>query len=200
MKKLLLFTASLLLLGGTTSSAQDWKEALKKAATAAADKATDGKLTQYALAGTWNYTGPGVKFEGGDIASEVGGAALETAVVKQLEKAYAKTGIRPGAGTFTFGKDDDAFTATLGSHTLSGTYEYDAPTHVVTLHFAKGKLNLGSVPGHAYISGQELVLVFPVTRLVEVVTALGSKVSYFSTATTLLSKYKNVYVGFAFSK
>ena len=50
MKKLLLFTASLLLLGGTTSSAQDWKEALKKAATAAADKATDGKLTQYALA------------------------------------------------------------------------------------------------------------------------------------------------------
>ena len=176
MKKLLLFTASLLLLGGTTSSAQDWKEALKKAATAAADKATDGKLTQYALAGTWNYTGPGVKFEGGDIASEV------------------------GAGTFTFGKDDDAFTATLGSHTLSGTYEYDAPTHVVTLHFAKGKLNLGSVPGHAYISGQELVLVFPVTRLVEVVTALGSKVSYFSTATTLLSKYKNVYVGFAFSK
>ena len=183
MKKLLLFTASLLLLGGTTSSAQDWKEALKKAATAAADKATDGKLTQYALAGTWNYTGPGVKFEGGDIASEVGGAALETAVVKQLEKAYAKAG-----------------TATLGSHTLSGTYEYDAPTHVVTLHFAKGKLNLGSVPGHAYISGQELVLVFPVTRLVEVVTALGSKVSYFSTATTLLSKYKNVYVGFAFSK
>ena len=70
MKKLLLFTASLLLLGGTTSSAQDWKEALKKAATAAADKATDGKLTQYALAGTWNYTGPGVKFEGGDIASD----------------------------------------------------------------------------------------------------------------------------------
>lgn len=111
-----------------------------------------------------------------------------------------RPGIRPGAGTFTFGKDDDAFTATLGSHTLSGTYEYDAPTHVVTLHFAKGRLNLGSVPGHAYISGQELVLVFPVTRLVEVVTALGSKVSYFSTATTLLSKYKNVYVGFAFSK
>lgn len=154
MKKLLLFTASLLLLGGTTSSAQDWKEALKKAATAAADKATDGKLTQYALTGTWNYTGPGVKFEGGDIASEVGGAALETAVVKQLEKAYAKAGIRPGAGTFTFSKDDDAFTATLGSHTLSGTYEYDAPTHVVTLHFAKGKLNLGSVPATPTSAGR----------------------------------------------
>lgn len=199
MKRLLLLAATLLLLGGP-AAAQDWMDALKKAATAAADKATDGKLTQYALAGTWNYTGPGVKFEGGDIASELGGAALETAVVKQLDKAYARAGIRPGAGTFTFEKADSTFSAVLGKHNLSGTYDYDAATHVVTLRFAKGKLNLGSVPGHAYISGGELVLVFPVTRLVEVVTALGSKISYFSTATTLLSKYKNVYIGFAFSK
>lgn len=199
MKRLLLLAATLLLLG-CPAAAQDWMDALKKAATAAADKATDGKLTQYALAGTWNYTGPGVKFEGGDIASELGGAALETAVVKQLDKAYARAGIRPGAGTFTFEKADSTFSAVLGKHNLSGTYDYDAATHVVTLRFAKGKLNLGSVPGHAYISGGELVLVFPVTRLVEVVTALGSKISYFSTATTLLSKYKNVYIGFAFSK
>lgn len=189
----------MLLLAGTTS-AQDWKEALKKAATAAADKATDGKLTQYALAGTWNYTGPGVKFEGEDLASELGGAALESSVVKQLTKAYALAGIKPGAGTFTFERDSDAFSATLGRHNLTGTYEYEAATHVVTLHFAKGKINLGSVPGHAYISGTELVLVFPVTRLVEMMTTLGSKISSLSTAAALLSKYKDVYVGFAFSK
>lgn len=199
MKKILLSAAALLLLAGTTS-AQDWKEALKKAATAAADKATDGKLTQYALAGTWNYTGPGVKFEGEDLASELGGAALESSVVKQLTKAYALAGIKPGAGTFTFERDSDAFSATLGRHNLTGTYEYEAATHVVTLHFAKGKINLGSVPGHAYISGTELVLVFPVTRLVEMMTTLGSKISSLSTAAALLSKYKDVYVGFAFSK
>lgn len=199
MKKILLSAAALLLLAGTTS-AQDWKEALKKAATAAADKATDGKLTQYALAGTWNYTGPGVKFEGEDLASELGGAALESSVVKQLTKAYALAGIKPGAGTFTFERDSDAFSATLGRHNLTGTYEYEASTHVVTLHFAKGKINLGSVPGHAYISGTELVLVFPVTRLVEMMTTLGSKISSLSTAAALLSKYKDVYVGFAFSK
>ena len=76
MKRTLLLAASLLLLAGT-ASAQDWKDALKKAATAAADKITDGKLTQYALAGTWNYTGPGVKFEGGDLASELGGEVLQ---------------------------------------------------------------------------------------------------------------------------
>ena len=158
MKRTLLLAASLLLLAGTVS-AQDWKDALKKAATAAADKITDGKLTQYALAG-----------------------------------------LKAGAGTFTFERDSDDFSATLGKHKLTGTYEYDAETHVVTLHFAKGKINLGSVPGHAYISGTELVLVFPVTRLVEMMTALGSRISSLSTAAALLSKYKDVYVGFAFSK
>ena len=64
MKKTLLSIAASLLLAGGTASAQDWQEALKKAATEAADKATDGKLTQYALVGTWNYSAPGVKFEG----------------------------------------------------------------------------------------------------------------------------------------
>ena len=134
------------------------------------------------------------------LASELGGAALETTVVKQLEKAYALAGLKAGAGTFTFERDSDDFSATLGKHKLTGTYEYDAETHVVTLHFAKGKINLGSVPGHAYISGTELVLVFPVTRLVEMMTALGSRISSLSTAAALLSKYKDVYVGFAFSK
>ena len=52
MKKHLL--ALLLLLAAAPAvRAQDWLESLKKVATAAADKAADGKLTQYAIVGTW---------------------------------------------------------------------------------------------------------------------------------------------------
>ena len=47
MKRNLLLAIATLLLAGSFATAQDWKEALKKAATTAADKATDGKLTQY---------------------------------------------------------------------------------------------------------------------------------------------------------
>ena len=78
MKKTLLSIAASLLLAGGTASAQDWQEALKKAATEAADKATDGKLTQYALVGTWNYSAPGVKFEGNDLLSQLGGSAASS--------------------------------------------------------------------------------------------------------------------------
>lgn len=198
MKRLLI--AAILLLTAPAAATQDWKDALKKIATTAVDEATDGKLTQYALAGTWNYTGPGVKFEGGDIALELGGAALESTVEQQLEKAYALAGIESGAGSFTFGQSDGTFTALLGRHELAGTYEYDAATHVITLRFAAGKLNLGAFDGHAYVSGTDLLLVFPVTKLVDLATELGSRISSLSTVTALLQKYENVYLGFAFRK
>ena len=55
MKKRIVFPLFLLLLAGGTAAAQNWQEALKQAATAVGDKATDGKLTQYALPGTWTY-------------------------------------------------------------------------------------------------------------------------------------------------
>ena len=198
MKKTTLLLAAALLAAGTVQ-AQDWKDALKKAAMLVSDQLTDGKLTEHALVGTWSYTGPGVKFEGEDMASELAGAAIESSVAKQLERAYALAGIKAGAGSFTF-CDDGTFSALLGRHTLTGEYEFDASTHVITLKFAKGKLNLGSIPGHAYVSGQELVLVFPVTKLVELVSALGSRISSLASVTKMLDNYKNVYAGFAFGR
>ena len=197
MKKSLLLLAALLLAG--SAAAQDWKELLKKAATTAIDMATDGKLTQYAIVGTWCYTAPGVKFESDDWASELGGAALESTVTSKLESAYALVGIKPGACSFTFDREG-AFTATMSSHTLSGTYEFDAATHVITLHFAKGKYDLGSVPGHAYISGEALQLVFPVTKLVALIKGLGSRVSSLASISKLLDKYDDVYIGFRFDR
>ena len=186
MKKILALTIALLGLTVGPAPAQEWKEALKRAATSAADKLTEGKLTQYALIGTWDYTAPGVKFESDDTLSDLGGAALSGSVGKQLERAYRMAGIEPGAGTFAFAAD--------------GTYDYDAATHVMTLHFAKGKFDLGSVPGHAYISGTELQLVFPVTRLVEFVKSLGSRISSLAAVTRLLEQYDDVYLGFEFDR
>lgn len=198
MKKILVLIAAPLLLGGSQAAAQEWKDALKRVATAAADKATDGKLTQYALQGNWEYTAPGVKFEGEDMLSELGGAAAESTITSRLEKAYLLAGIQPGAASFSF-NDDETFTAQMGRHCLSGTYTFDPTTHVITLRFAKGKLNLGTVPGHAYVSGGELLLVFPVTKLVDLITSLGSRISALKSVSRLLENYKDVYIGFRFA-
>ena len=118
MKRNLLLAIATLLLAGSSATAQDWKEALKKAATTAADKATDGKLTQYALAGTWNYTAPGVTFEGNDLLSQLGGTVLQDNIKQQLDKGYQMAGIKPGTGTVTFAKDGK-FTTLMGKYELS---------------------------------------------------------------------------------
>lgn len=200
MKKLLFSLALLAAIAATgPASAQSWKDALSKITTSVIDRLTDGKLTEKALVGTWSYTQPGVKFESDDTVSEIAGSALESTVVKRLETAYGYAGIRAGSCVFTF-NDDETFSATLGKYALSGTYEFDASTHVVTLRFAKGKIDLGTLEGHAYIDGKELLLVFPVTKFVDMATTLGSKVSSLATVVALLEKYKNVYIGFAFRK
>lgn len=198
MKKLMILAVMSVMMS-TAANAQGLMDALKGIATSVADKATGGKLTELALQGDWSYTGPGVKFVGDNLLAEAGGAAISGTIESKLASAYSLVGIKQGACRFNFGSDNK-FTATLGSHTLSGTYEFDSSTHVVSLHFAAGKFNLGTLNGHAYISGSNLDMVFPADKLVGMITALGARISSLNTLTSLLKKYDSVMIGFKFSK
>lgn len=198
MKKLIVILTAGILFAGTTT-AQSWTDLLKKAATEVVDKATDGKATEYAMVGTWKYKEPGVRFESDDVAANLAGAAVESTVVSKLQKAYNLAGIKTGSCTFIF-DNEGKFTATIGSRTLSGEYTYTAETHALALTFSKGIPGLKTIQGNAYISGSELELVFPMTKLVELVSKLGSKISSLASISAMLEKYKNVYVGFAFEK
>ncbi|MBR5819954.1 MAG: DUF4923 family protein [Alistipes sp.] len=204
MKKLLIAVVALVATV-STASAQSWGDLLKQVAGSAvteiADKITNGALSDAALNGTWNYAQPAVKFQSDNILSSLGGSAIESTVTSRLEKAYTYIGIKPGAASFTF-NEDNTFTATLGFvKNLGGTYEFNTETHQIKLTFNTGLLqNFGSITGYAYISGMELKLVFPVTKFVNMIRTLGSKISYLNTITTLLENYEDVYLGFGFAK
>ena len=93
MKKRIVFPLFLLLLAGGTAAAQNWQEALKQAATAVGDKATDGKMTQYALPGTWTYSAPGVRLEGEEAAAEEALDRLDRKLeqtMRAVEASYEK--------------------------------------------------------------------------------------------------------------
>lgn len=200
MKRNLLLAIATLLLAGSFATAQDWKEALKKAATTCRRQGHRRQADAICARRHMElHQAPGVKFEGNDLLSQLGGTVLQDNIKQQLDKGYQMAGIKPGAGTVTFAKDGK-FTTLMGKYELSGTYEFDASTHVATLNFAKDKLDLGSVPGHAYIDGSNLLLVFPVTKLIDMVKAMGSKISSMETIVALLENYKNVYIGFEFSR
>ena len=204
MKRILaLFAVLVLAIPGV--QAQSWLDALKKGATTAVDKATGGKLTEMALYGTWTYSQPSVKFEGEGLAASFGGSVVETLIVDQLTKIYAKGGLEAGKGTLTFVKKDKKVTAAFDGHQIEGTYVFDAESHDITFSLANGKLTLDAIPSRAYLNGSELTIVFPIKRLMEIIQQASEKIESsnletFKAAATLLSQYDNAYVGFAFTK
>ena len=137
---LILFAAIALAIPGV--QAQEWLDALKKSATTTADKATGGKLTEMALYGTWTYTQPSVKFEGEGLAASFGGSFIETLIVDQLAKIYARVGLTTGQGTLTFTKEKQTVTAAFDGHQIEGTYVFDAESHDITFSLANGKLDM----------------------------------------------------------
>lgn len=198
--KNLIFTLMLLLGTICTTTAQSWGDLLKKAATEVADKVTGGKVTEAAINASWSYSGPAVRFESQNTLNEIGSTAIESIVTPKLANAYAIVGLKAGAGSFTFNADK-SFTASLGrAKNLAGTYEFNPADHTITLHFSGGKFKLGKLSGKAYISGSELQLLFPVTKLVEVVTKLGSSIASLNTIASLMERYDEAYLGFGFTK
>lgn len=200
MKRILLLAALCTMLGGGTLRAQNWQELLKQAATSLGDRATDGKLTQFALPGTWIYSAPGVRFEGDSAASDPGAALISSMVGEQLAKVYEKAGLQAGSSKVTF-DSKGGFSAAFGTQTITGTYEYDAETHTISVRSSNEKLaKIGTVSGRAYLSGAELQLLFPVTKLLELAKSLSSQVSSLEAVSTLLANYENLYIGFAFER
>lgn len=199
MKKILLLAALLCMTGGALR-AQDWQELLKQTATSLGDRATEGKLTQYALPGSWSYTAPGVRFEGESAASDPGAALIASVVKEQLTKVYEKAGIQAGSCTVTF-DSKGGFTVAVGEQKASGTYEYDAATHTISVRPTDEKLaKVEAVAGRAYLSGSELQVLFPITRLLELAQSVSSQASSLEAVSTLLSSYKDLYIGFAFER
>ena len=117
MKRILLLAALLVMTGGTLQ-AQNWQELLKQTATSLGDRATEGKLTQYALPGSWSYTAPGVRFEGESAASDPGAALIASMVKEQLAKVYEKLGIQAGSSTVTFDNKGNFTVAVGGAESL----------------------------------------------------------------------------------
>lgn len=175
------------------AGAQNWLDAVKKVATDAIDNATGGQLTALAIVSTWNYKAPASRLDGSDVLSTATGALTGSTINTKLQSIFEKVGIKEGFCSITFEKDG-TFTMPVKSKSISGTYEFDPSTHSITLNTGK----MGSFTGYAYINGADLEIVFPVNKLVEFVTALGSKVSALSSITSMLEKFENAYIGFAF--
>ena len=200
MKRIIILAIAALTLTTTNVQAQNWLNALKSAATTAIDKVTGGKLTANALYNTWSYNQPGIKLSSSTNAlSDIAGSAATSTLQAKMATYYEKVGIKPGACSFVF-KEDGTFTSTFGQKTSGGTFTFNAETNQITLKYDNGLLALGAINAYAYINGSNLQLLFPMDKLLTLLTSLGSASNQLSTITSLLDNYDSVKIGFEFSK
>ncbi len=190
------FITLLALLTLSTANAQ-WLDALKKVATEAIDQATDGKLTQMAIVGSWSYTSPAVKLSGDNALANIGGSAISATFGDKLDSVFTKVGIKEGFCSITF-TNDGSFTMPIKGRSVTGKYTYNHTDHSLTMSVGNsGKINL---KGYAYISGANLQLVFPVNRLTDFLISIGSTVKSLKSITDIAKQYEDIYLGFEFAK
>lgn len=195
--KRLFIILTLLCMVGVEADAQSWRDALKKGLTEAADKATKGAVTAIAINGTWRYSSPAVRLNSDNALTQVASSALSTTVNDKLAPIFEKLGVKEGFCTITFNADG-TFSMPVKNKSLSGKYEFDSSTHMLTLKL--GDKGLISVKGFAYISGSDLQMVFSIEKLTTLLTELGSQSNALAGISATLAKYKDVMLGFEFAK
>ena len=198
MKRVFIVLVALVAMCGT-SSAQGWGDILKGAVTELVDQATGGKATEYMMTGAWEYAAPAVRLESDNQLATLAGNAMVTALENKLQSAYNAVGIKAGSYTLTLNQDM-TFTMVLAQRTLNGTYTYNSETHALEFLFNTKLLKVTSLKGFAHMNGDKLDVVFDCTKLVNFLSALGSKVSTLSSITQLVKNYDNVFVGFTYNR
>ena len=151
------------------------------------------------LVGTWKYASPAVSFKGDNALANVGGAAAATTVENKLAPYFQKAGFENSQLTV---KEDLTFTWKIGGITLSGTIEKSKDTDLVFNFSAFNKVKVGKIDCMATKSGSTVNLTFDASKIMSIaqkITSISSN-STFATVNSLLSNYKDMYIGVKLKK
>ena len=167
------------------------KENIEKVVNAVTDKNTAS------MEGTWTYTGSALAFESDNLLQQAGGAVAASAVEKKLDDFLQRIGIQPGQMSFTFAADS-TFQTTIKGKTMKGTYSYDQSTKKAQLKFSK-LLNINTTVN---CTSQQMELLFPSDRLLDLLTFLASKSNNATLQSigSLAESYDGMMLGFTLEK
>lgn len=191
-----MLVAALLLATASNLQAQSLKDLLNKENIEKAVNAVTGKNTA-SMTGTWMFTGSALAFESDNLLQKAGGSLAANAVEKKLDGFLGKVGIEPGEMSFTF-NSDSTFQTQIKGKTLKGIYQYDSSTQKVNLKFSK-LLKLNTTVN---CTSEQMELLFPSDRLLDLVTFLASKSNNatLQSISSLAESYDGMMLGFTLQK
>lgn len=155
-------------------------------------------LSQSDLVGTWSYSGSNCVFESENLLAKAGGAIAANKIESELNTQLAKVGIKEGACSFTFNKDN-TYTATIGGRTLQGSYTLDTKNKKIKMTYLAG---LASMTPRITKQGNKVNLLIESSKLLMLmkgasVLAKGTSLSGIS---SILNNYEGMYIGLQLKK
>ncbi len=157
------------------------------------------------LDGTYQYNGSAISVSSssGNVLSDLAGSAVTSTIETKVDEYLAKVGIKPGAMTITFNREDNSFTWNVLGLSLPGTYKVGDGEKTVTLTFGK-TMKFLSMTGNLESSLNGARMVFPANKTVEflkkVAAKLGAKNANVQSILKLSEGYDNYKVGFKLTK
>lgn len=151
------------------------------------------------LVGNWKYKSPAVNFKGDNALANIGSAAGASTIEDKLAPYYNKIGLQKSTLQVN---EDLTFTFALGVTKLTGTIEKTDDSDLVFNFKAFNKINIGKVNCIATKSGNTVNLTFDAQKLLNIlqkVSSLSSN-SALSSINSLLSNYKDLYLGMKMDK
>lgn len=156
-------------------------------------------LSYESMAGTWVYSSPEVRFESENALAQAGGMVAASEVEQKLAEAYAKVGLKPGAGSFTFTADKTCVIDFAGRK-ISGTYTINSSDHSFSFKSTTGLIKIN---GKVYYTGKSLAIIFDAKKLLSITQALGAisgQAGTIGAVANLLGNYDGLMLGMNLTK
>lgn len=151
------------------------------------------------MTGTWNYTAPAVSFQSENLLEKAGGAAAATTIEEKLAPYYKIAGINSMKLTI---EADSTFTMALKRGTFTGNITKDEEGNFVFNFKVVKKINIGKMKTYITKSGNNLSIMFDVSKLTTLINKAGSITgnSTVQGVSTLLNSYDGICAGFKVAK
>lgn len=157
------------------------------------------------LDGTYTYNGSAVSVSSseGNVLTNLAGTAVTGTAEAKVDEYLAKVGIKPGAFTWTFNKDDETFTLNAFGINIPGKYKVGDAEKTVNLTFGKTFSYL-SMTGNLESTSSGAKMVFQANKLLafmkKVASIAGKNSAEVAAITKLADNYDNFKVGFKLTK
>lgn len=159
---------------------------------------SSSSLTQNDLIGTWKYQSPDCVFESENLLAKAGGAVASEKIEQKLASQLSSVGIKSGACSFTFNKDN-TYNAVIGGKSITGNYTLDAKNKTIKMTYLGG---LGSMTPRIVKNGSSISLLYESDKLLKLVSTVSklSGSSSIKTLSSLLGNYDGMYIGMKLKK